>query len=159
MSERVASGGRLTERRLRIASAGCCVIGIGIAGYLTYVHYAGIKVLCLASGGCETVQSSRYAQLDGIPVALLGLVGYVAILISLADRGDTGRIVGAVLALSGLGFSAYRELYTIHAICQWCVGSALLMSALAALTITRLLQTDVNASSTDPPSDDMARLP
>ena len=59
-----------TDRRLAIAIAVLCVIGIGIASYLTYVHYAGLKVLCLSSGGCETVQASKYAKLDGIPVAV-----------------------------------------------------------------------------------------
>ena len=72
-----------TDQRLRIAIGVLCLIGIGIAGYLTYVHYAGLKVLCLSSGGCETVQASRYAKLGGIPVATLGLVGYILILGSL----------------------------------------------------------------------------
>src|SRR5215470_13319949 len=76
-----------TDQRLRIAIGVLCLIGIGIAGYLTYVHYAGLKVLCLSSGGCETVQASRYAKLGGIPVATLGLVGYIVILGSLALRG------------------------------------------------------------------------
>ena len=74
---------------------------------------------------------------------MLGLVGYVGILASLAAPGDAGRLAGAVLAISGFGFSAYltyRELFTIHAICQWCVASAVLMTALAVLTAVRLLR-------------------
>ena len=137
--------GRSTDRRLRIAIAVLCLIGIGIAGYLTYVHYAGIKVLCVSSGGCETVQSSRFAKLDGIPVAVLGLAGYITILLSLAVRGDTGRAAGFGVALIGFGFSlylTYRELFTIKAICQWCVGSAVLMTALAILTALRVLRDD-----------------
>ena len=58
--------GPMTDRRLRIAIAGLCLIGIGIGGYLTYVHYAGLHVLCLAHRGCETVQNSRYSKLDGV---------------------------------------------------------------------------------------------
>jgi len=115
---------------------------IGIAGYLTYVHYEGLKVVCLSSGGCETVQSSRYAKLDGIPVAVLGLAGYIAILLTLAIRGDSARAAGFGIALVGFLFSmylTYRELFTIHAICQWCVGSAVLMSGLAILTGIRLM--------------------
>ena len=135
----------VSDRRLAVAIAATCMLGIAIAGYLTYVHYAGIKVLCLASGGCETVQSSRYAKLDGIPVALLGLGGYISLLASLAIRGEAGRLGGFALAFTGFGFSAYltyRELFTIHAICQWCVASAVLMSALAALTLTRVFRSD-----------------
>ena len=48
--------------------AGLALAGLGIAGYLTYVHYAGVHPVCVASGGCETVQSSSYAKLAGIPV-------------------------------------------------------------------------------------------
>lgn len=136
-----------SDRRLRIAIAVLCVIGIGIAGYLTYVHYAGLKVLCLSSGGCETVQSSRYAKLDGVPVAVLGLAGYITILLSLALRGDTGRAVGFGIALVGFLFSAYltyRELFTIQAICQWCVASAVLMTALAIITGVRVVRDDLS---------------
>jgi uncharacterized membrane protein len=130
-------------RRLRIAILVLSLIGIGIAGYLTYVHYEGLKVLCLSSGGCETVQSSRYAKLDGVPVAVLGLLGYIGILGSLAIRGEAGRIAGFAIALTGFGFSmylTYRELFTIKAICQWCVSSAILMTALAMLTAVRVLR-------------------
>jgi uncharacterized membrane protein len=134
-----------TDRRLRIAILVLSVIGIGVAGYLTYVHYEGLKVLCLSSGGCETVQASRYAKLDGVPVALLGLLGYVGILGSLAIRGETGRIAGFAIALIGFGFSmylTYRELFTIKAICQWCVSSAVLMTVLVVLTAIRVLRDD-----------------
>jgi uncharacterized membrane protein len=141
ISSTMAAGGA-TDRRLRIAIGVLCLIGIGIGGYLTYVHYEGLKVLCLASGGCETVQSSRYAELGGIPVAVLGLAGYITILLTLAIRGDSGRAAGFGLALVGFLFSmylTYRELFTIHAICQWCVGSAVLMTALAILTAIRVV--------------------
>lgn len=132
-----------TDRRLRLAIVILSIIGIGIAGYLTYVHYEGLKVLCLSSGGCETVQASRYAKLDGVPVALLGLIGYVGILGSLAVRGEFGRIAGFAIALIGFGFSlylTYRELFTIKAICQWCVSSAVIMTVLAILTAIRAVR-------------------
>ena len=130
---------RTTARALAVGA----VLGIALAGYLTYVHYADVSPLCLASGGCETVQSSAYAKLAGIPVALLGLVGYALILASLAVPGERGRSLTALLALAGFGFSAYltnRELFTLDAICQWCVASALLMTALAVLAVVRLLR-------------------
>jgi uncharacterized membrane protein len=134
-----------TDHRLRVAILVVCLIGIGVAGYLTYVHYAGLKVACLSSGGCETVQASRYSKLDGIPVALLGLVGYITILVSLAAASDIGRAAGFGTALIGFLFSmylTYRELFTIKAICQWCVGSAVLMTVLVILTATRVLRTE-----------------
>ena len=133
------------DRRLKIAIGVLCLIGIGVAGYLTYTHYAGLKVVCLSSGGCETVQTSVYSKLDGVPVALLGLLGYIGILISLAIRGDLGRATGFGLALVGFLFSmylTYRELFTIKAICQWCVGSAVLMTVLVILTTIRFLRAE-----------------
>jgi uncharacterized membrane protein len=132
-----------SERRLRTAILILALIGIGVAGYLTYVHYAGLKVLCLSSGGCETVQASRFAKLGGVPVALLGLIGYIGILGSLAIRSELGRLAGFGIALIGFLFSlylTYRELFTIKAICQWCVSSAVLMTLLAVLTAVRALR-------------------
>jgi uncharacterized membrane protein len=139
----VATREVVSDRRLQIAIVALCMLGIADAAYLTYVHYAGLKVLCLSSGGCETVQSSHWAKLDGIPVSVLGLIGYISILLSLAVRGDVGRAAGFGVALTGFGFSmylTYRELFTIKAICQWCVGSAVLMTALAILTAIRFLR-------------------
>jgi uncharacterized membrane protein len=118
------------------------LIGVGIAGYLTYIHYAGIKPICLSGGGgCEKVQSSRWSELAGIPVAVLGLAGYVAILLSLALPEDIGQLAAALLSLVGAGFSlylTYTELFEIHAICQWCVASAALMVLLAIVSVARV---------------------
>ena len=134
------------ERKLVFAIAAIALVGVGIATYLVYVHYAGIEPFCVAGGGgCEKVQTSDYADLVGIPVAVLGLAGYLAILASLFVPGDLGRMAGALLALSGFGFSVYltyREIFTIEAICQWCVASAVLMTALAILTTVRLLKAE-----------------
>jgi uncharacterized membrane protein len=139
---RLASG----ERKLALWIAGVALLGVAIAGYLVYVHYADIEPICAAgNGGCEKVQTSDYADLGGIPVALLGLIGYLASLGSLFVRGDLGRFAGAAIALSGFGFSmylTYREVFTIEAICQWCVASAVLMTLLAVLTAVRLVKAD-----------------
>jgi uncharacterized membrane protein len=132
------------ERRLVLAIAVVAVLGTAVAAYLTYVHYAHVGVFCLAGGGgCEKVQGSSYAKLAGVPVAVLGLAGYLGLLGSLAVPGDAGRFAGALIALAGFGFSlylTYREVFTIKAICQWCVASAVLMTVLAVLTTVRLLR-------------------
>jgi uncharacterized membrane protein len=132
-----------SDRRLRIAILAVALVGLGIATYLTIVHYSGLKVACLASGSCETVQSSRYAKLAGIPVPVLGLIGYIGILGTLVLRDDLGRIAAFGIALTGFLFSCYltyRELFTIKAICQWCVGSAICMTVLLVLTGIRVLR-------------------
>jgi uncharacterized membrane protein len=124
-----------------VAIAALAAVGLAIAGYLTWVHYSGGEALCLASGGCERVQKSRYAELGGVPVALLGLIGYAGILASLALRGDRGRLVTALLAFVGVGFSGYLtylELFEIDAVCQWCVASAVVMTIIAVLAGLRV---------------------
>ena len=67
---------------------GLTLIGLGVASYLTYVHYAGIKPPCTAGeSGMPKVQTSGYSKLGGVPVALIGLIGYIAILVSLLVPG------------------------------------------------------------------------
>ena len=127
------------------------VAGLGIATYLTVVHYSGGDPVCVGGGGgCHTVQSSDYAKLLGIPVAVIGLAGYVALAISLLIPGEPGRAAGMGLALAGAGFSlylTYLELWVIDAICQWCVASAVVMVALAVLMTLRLLRGGAHPSS------------
>jgi uncharacterized membrane protein len=135
----------VVDRRLLIAILVLSLIGIGVAGYLTYTHYEGLNVVCLSSGGCETVQKSVYSKLAGVPVAVLGLAGYIGILLSLAIRNELGRIAGFGIALIGFLFSmylTYREIFTIKAICQWCVSSAVLMTILTVLTAIRALRVE-----------------
>lgn len=140
----------LVDRRLRIAIGVICLIGIGVATYLTYTHYAGLNIVCPVSGGCETVQKSVYSKLDGIPVAVLGLAGYIAILITLAIRNEFGRVAGFGMALVGCLFSlylTYREIFTIKAICPWCVSSAVLMTLLTILTAIRVVRAEPDATT------------
>ncbi|HVP01619.1 MAG TPA: vitamin K epoxide reductase family protein [Solirubrobacteraceae bacterium] len=150
----------MLDRRLKIAAIVLAVIGVGIAGYLTYVHYAGINPVCSIAHGCIKVQTSEWAKVHGVPVAVIGLVGYVLILGSLLFLpGDLGRGASAALSLFGFLYSAYltsRELFSIHAICQWCVMSAITMTALTVVTIWRLLASPTlgggeEAEATGPP--------
>jgi uncharacterized membrane protein len=129
--------------RLRIGTGAVALAGLAIAAYLTIVHYTGGEPVCGIAHGCATVQQSDYAELAGIPVALLGLLGYVAILFSLARDDEAWRTATAFLALGGFGFSAwltYVEVARLDAICIWCVGSALCMATLAVLTVVRLVR-------------------
>ena len=127
--------------------AAVALIGLGIATYLTIVHYAGGSPVCAIAHGCATVQKSSYAEFAGVPVAVLGLLGYVAILTSLVKDTETTRTVAAFLAIVGLAFSGwltYVEIFEMHAICIWCVGSAICMALLAILTTTRMLRASVH---------------
>ena len=126
---------------LRRVMIGLAVVGLAVAAYLTYVHYAGIKPACTGCTSCIKVQTSEWSKLDGVPVALLGLIGYVEILASLLlpDREET-RLATLGLTLVGCGFSGYltyRELFSIHAVCEWCASSAVILTILFVSAVVR----------------------
>jgi uncharacterized membrane protein len=131
----------VTERRLRFAVTILALAGAGVSSYLTYVRATGGSYAC-TTGGCETVQSSSYAEVAGIPVAVIGLVGYLAIGATALFAGEAAAVLGAALALGGFAFSVYLlylQLAVIDAICVWCVASEAAMTVLFALTLLRLL--------------------
>lgn len=132
----------MSDRALRLAVAALALAGAAIAGYLTWVWYGGDTIsLCLTGGGCETVQRSSYAKLAGLPVSVLGLAAYAAILgLTLLD-GARSRVAAAALAAGGLAFSIYLlviQLAVIGAVCSWCVGNDAVALALAGVTVLRL---------------------
>jgi uncharacterized membrane protein len=133
----------MNGRPVRGTSTTLTLGGVGVAGYLTYVHYAGLHPVCGISHGCETVQTSSYAYQAGVPVALLGLLTYLVILVTLRTRDDNALLTGYVLTLIGFGFSlylTYREVFTIHAICSWCFSSAIVFTLLAVTQTIRMLR-------------------
>jgi len=107
-------------------------IGFADAAYLTIKHYQGEVPPCSVLRGCEIVTTSQYASMWGVPVALLGTVYYVCVLLLAFAYLDTKKPVfaGYVARLTSIGFGAslyflYLQLFIIHAICLYCVASAL----------------------------------
>jgi len=129
--------------KLRRVMTVLAVIGLAVASYLTYVHYAGIKPACTAGQSCIKVQTSQWSRVAGVPVALIGLIGYIGILGSLLVRDlEETRLATLGMTLIGFAFSAYltyRELFSIHAICEWCASSAVIMTVLFGCAIARYL--------------------
>jgi uncharacterized membrane protein len=132
----------LSDRGLRMLAAFVALAGIGVAGYLTWAHYGGDSIVCPIGGGCETVQSSAYSELAGIPVAVLGLGAYVVILGLLVRDTAVSRLAAAAVALTGLLFSVYLlvvQLFVIDAVCVWCLANDVFVApSLAVLTALRL---------------------
>ncbi|WP_162910044.1 vitamin K epoxide reductase family protein [Aggregatilinea lenta] len=136
---------------LRIVSILLAIAGIAVAGYLSWAEVTGNETQCLDTGkiNCETVQSSAYSEVLGVPIALLGLAGYIAILgvLLLEDQvpflAAYGRTLIAGFALFGVLFSVYLTLIeatVLDAWCQWCVISALLITLLLIVGAVRLNQ-------------------
>lgn len=123
-----------------------CVIGIGVAAYLAYVETVQVTAVCGPVGDCNTVQQSEYARLFGIlPIGVLGLIGYVAIIVAwLIARGSYGRLADfaaiSLFSMTAFGtlFSIYLtflEPFVIGATCARCLTSAVLMTALMLLSV------------------------
>jgi uncharacterized membrane protein len=118
------------------------------------VHYSGSLALCVGVGGCEAVQTSRYAMVGPLPVALLGLVGFVLLLglsiarlRSLAPALDTALFALSLGAALYVTYLTYVEVFILGAVCPWCVAVAA-----CALTIFVLATLDVAVPSSDPRS-------
>jgi uncharacterized membrane protein len=126
----------VSDRALRLAASLTALAGLVVAGYLTWVHFDDAALVCVAGGGCETVQESEYAEVAGVPVALLGLGAYAAILVLIAWDAPMARLGAAMLALVGLVFSLYLlalQLFVIDAICVWCLANDVVIAPLLAV--------------------------
>ncbi len=134
----------------RMAIAVLALVGLMISAYLSMYKLGYLGVIQCTIGGCEKVQNSQYAYFLGQPVALWGLGAYVTLL-ALAMAGIQPRFAGtrwvalALFGVSSVGvvFSAYLtylEAFVIHAWCQWCVVSAILVTLIFLLSIPGLRQ-------------------
>ena len=135
----------MSDRALRLGVALVAAAGAAVAGYLTYVHYRPAALICTGGGGCEAVQESSYAEIAGIPVALLGLLAYIAVLGLVAWDSELARTLAATIALSAVGFAVYLvvvQAFVIEEWCVWClVNDLVVVPLLAVLTVWRVRRT------------------
>ena len=128
--------------------AALALAGIFIGLYLTLYKLGIIGELTCSVGSCETVNTSKWAVFLGFPVAAWGVFFYVAVFVlalaGTSERLEETKAISLLLALwstVGLLFSGwltYLELAVIKAICIWCVVSALLVTAIFALSVADL---------------------
>ena len=132
----------MNDRALRLAAGSVALAGITVAGYLTWAHFGDEAVACIAGSDCETVQESEYAEVAGIPVALLGLIAYSVVVGLIWWDAPTALLGAATISFVGLLFSVYLlalQLFVIDAICAWCLANDVVIApALAVLTALRL---------------------
>ena len=129
------------------------VLGTAVAAYLSWVAVdSEQEPFCSGVGDCHTVQSSEFAEIGGVPIALLGLGMYLTLLALVAARRfwsgatETGldRPMASAtfgVALSGAlysGYLTYLELFEIDAICVWCVASAVIVTLITVLSVPDL---------------------
>ncbi len=131
-----------------MVSAVAALVGFFVSLYLWLWHLGLMGSLACGTGGCEVVQTSRYAMIGGVPVALVGMVGYAAMLgVSLAGlHGRWATSPGPtrlLAALAGIGvvfsgYLTYLEAEVIHAWCRWCVGSAIIVTTIFVTALVGL---------------------
>jgi uncharacterized membrane protein len=142
----------MSDRRLRAALVCLCLAGAGVSGYVLTTRWTDSGLLC-STGGCETVQSSEYATLFGLPVAALGLGGYL-LMGGLALAGAAGaRVAVAALAVAAMAFSAYLlliQLTVVEAVCDWCLASDAIVTLVAAVALLRLVVPQAGSTSRSP---------
>jgi uncharacterized membrane protein len=135
----------------RMTAALLSLAGLFISAYLYLYKIGRIGTLACGTGGCETVQLSSWSRFAGVEVSLIGLLGYAVLLgLSLASLQDPlarrrQRFATLLLGFSaiGLGFTlylTYLELFVIHAICRWCVGSALMIFGIFLASLLEYLR-------------------
>lgn len=130
----------MSERTLRAASGALALTGAAVASYLIYVRETGAALAC-GTGGCETVQSSEYAEIMGVPVAALGLAGFLGLFVAALVPGHLARLTQTALSIAALTFTVYLlfvQLLAIGAVCDWCLLVDALTTALAATALLRL---------------------
>jgi len=133
---------------LKLSISILSLIGIGISGYLTYVHYYNIGSTCLFGTDCNVVLSSYYATMWDVPLALLGLLMYIVLAVLglwslLAKEGQRNMLDMGIygMALSGTLFTIYLyylEIFKIHAFCTWCIGSSIVIFIMLILSLINL---------------------
>lgn len=125
------------------------IVGLGVAGYLAYVETTQSLAVCGPVGDCNTVQTSQYATVLGIPIAILGLINYLAVAVlwfiqSRVNASQRQMVWLGLMALTFVGtvFSIYLtalELFIIRAVCAWCLTSAI-VTALLLVTVNSLVE-------------------
>jgi len=125
------------------------VAGAAVSIYMTIYKLTDNNSMCLGSGDCATVNASKYSEVYGIPLGVIGLIGYAGILLVLwlEKRHPLGKEYGNLLAM-GMSFAGfvyslyltYLELYVIKAICPFCVASAVAITLCFIFTFIRFVR-------------------
>lgn len=139
----------MTTDWLRVVAIGLCLVGLAVSGYLAWAEVTGNETQCVDAGkiDCEAVQNSPYSKTLGVPVAVLGLLGNLAILavLVLEDQlpivAEYGRTVVLGLTLFSVMFFVYLTLIeatVLDAWCQWCIAAAVTMVLLFGIAAYRV---------------------
>ncbi|MCZ2126990.1 MAG: vitamin K epoxide reductase family protein [Anaerolineales bacterium] len=131
------------------ATMALAIIGLGVSIYMTIYKFTGNDGMCLGSGDCSTVNASRFSEVNGIPVAIFGVIGYAAILLVsffekkidfLKKNGDLALFGMALVGFLFTLWLVYVEIALLKALCPFCVTSQVAMTLIFILSLVRLFQ-------------------
>ena len=136
------------DKRLPQITIALVILGLLVSIYMTIFKITNNENMCIGSHGCSIVNGSRYSEVNGIPVAVIGVGGYTALLaVLLLERRpglikQNGTILFFGLSLTGFLFTAYLifvEIALIKAYCPFCITSQVSMTLIFILAVTRLI--------------------
>jgi uncharacterized membrane protein len=137
------------DKRLKQIAIALSVLGLLVSIYMTVYKYTKNEKMCVGSGGCNIVNSSRYSEVSGIPVAVFGIVGYAAILgVLLFERKNRFLEENSTMLFFGLSFTGflftawliYVEIALIKALCPFCLTSQASMTIVFIISVIRLIR-------------------
>jgi len=137
------------DKRLSQVAIALSILGLLVSIYMTIYKLTDNDKMCIGSGGCSVVNSSRYSEVSGIPVAVLGIAGYVAILaVLLFERRNNffeqnGTMLLFGLSITGFLFTVwliYVEIALIKALCPFCLTSQAAMTIIFIISVIRLIR-------------------
>jgi uncharacterized membrane protein len=137
------------EKWLYRASVALVIVGLLVSIYMTIYKVSGNEGMCLGSGDCSTVNASRFSEVNGIPVAAIGIFGYAAILaVHLFENrnaflAQNGALLIFGMSLTGFLFTLwliYVEIVLLQALCPFCVASQIAMTLIFVIAIVRLIK-------------------
>ena len=140
------------DKWLYRASVALVIVGLAVSVYMTIYKLSGNDGMCLGSGDCSTVNASVFSEVNGIPVAVFGIVGYAAILVvhfyevKMEFLHKNGAMLIFGMSLTGFLFTlwlVYVELAILKAICPFCVTSQVAMTAIFIIAVARLIRNEL----------------
>ena len=137
------------DRKLYWAAFASSVVGLLVSIYMTIYKLTNNDAMCLGSGGCSFVNASRYSEINGFPVAAVGLIGFLALIAVMLLEGrseffsDNGPLLEFGMSLMGVMYSiylTYLEIYVIRHYCPFCVTSAIAITLVFIFSTIRMIR-------------------
>lgn len=137
------------KNRLTQVTVALTIIGLLVSIYMTIYKVTSNDNMCVGSQDCSVVNASKYSEVNGIPVAVVGAIGYTALLaIIWLERKpgffkENGSMIFFGISLVGFFFTlwlVYVEIALLKAYCPFCITSQISMTLIFILSVVRVVR-------------------